>query len=116
MWTFAFWCRPFRDLQLIVKHLNDLSLSRNLRIIELMGLTRERVFEFVEKNAHEKSKFVKQTLLKNPVLLSVSAITFYCAALCELLADEDVMLHKLRTYTQITAYILQVGYALLYQV
>ena len=73
-----------------------------------MGLTRDRVFEFVEKNACEKKEFVTNTLKKNQILLSVSAITFYCAALCELLDDEDKILHELTTYTQITAYIMQV--------
>ena len=73
-----------------------------------MGLTRDRVFEFVEKNAREKKEFVKHTLMKNPILLSVCAITFYCAALCDLLVDGDVMVHTLTTYTQITAYILTV--------
>ena len=74
-----------------------------------MGLTRERVMEFVDKNAPEdRREFVKQTLVKNPILLSVSAITFYCAALCQLLGDEDAIPEKLVTYTQITAYIMQV--------
>ena len=83
-------------------------MSKKLMIVELMGLTHDRVFEFAEKNAGEKKVFVKHTLMKNPILMSVCAITFYCAALCKLLVDQDVTLPKLTTYTQITAYILKV--------
>ena len=77
-----------------------------------MGLTRERVMQFVERNVlKERVEFVKQTLEKNPILMSVSAITFYCAALCQVLGNvtEDTDDLKLSTYTQITAYIMQVN-------
>ena len=78
-------------------------------MVELLGLTRERVIEFVDKNAaEEKRQIIKQTLIKNPILLSVSAITFYCAALCQVLGDLDGVPVKLSTYTQITTYIMQV--------
>ena len=51
--------------------------QENLMMVELMGLTRERVMVFVDKNAVKgRSKFIKDTLIKNPILLSVSAITF----------------------------------------
>ena len=74
-----------------------------------MGLTRERVLEFVGKNVKpERVKIVKETLTNNPILLSVSAITFYCAALCQVLQDEVGITDTLTTYTQITAYILEV--------
>ena len=78
-------------------------------LVELMGLTRKRVLEFVEKNVpSERKEFVKQTLENNPTLLSVCAITFYCAALCELLLDTSDVPDTLNTYTKITAYIMQV--------
>ena len=81
-------------------------------LIELMGLTRERVMEFIEKNVPKPRRdFVRQTMLNNPVLLSVSSITFYCAALCELLVEDDVVPEKFTTYTQITAHIMQVRLA-----
>ena len=83
--------------------------QENLMMVELMGLTRERVMVFVDKNAVKgRSKFIKDTLIKNPILLSVSAITFYCAALCQVFGDLDGVPVKLSTYTQITAYIMQV--------
>ena len=78
-------------------------------IVELMGLTRERAMEFVDRNATEnKRDFVKQTLKKNPILLSVCAITFYCAALCQVLSGKSDEELNLNTYTQITAYIMKV--------
>ena len=83
--------------------------SQDSMFVELMGLTRERVMEFVDKNAPEERRdFVKETLVANPILLSVSSITFYCAALCQILGAVDVVAVKLKTYTQITAYIMQV--------
>ena len=92
-----------------MNHLHAEGHSQNLKLIELMGLTRDRVMKFVEKNTPEnKIEFVKQTLNNNPVLMSVSAITFYCAALCKVLIDEDTVPDKLTTYTRITAYIMQV--------
>ena len=76
-----------------------------------MGLTRERVLEFVGKNVKEKHvKMVKDTLTNNPILLSVSAITFYCSALCQVLQDEVGVSDNLHTYTQITAFIIEVIY------
>ena len=81
----------------------------NPRLIELMGLTRAGVDKFIEKNVEEKRKdFVRQTLSNNPILMSVSSITFYCAALCELLVDGQMGDFQLTTYTQITAYIVKV--------
>ena len=83
-------------------------------MVELMGLTRERVLEFVDKNTPDNRKdLVKQKLEHNPILMSVSAITFYCAALCYVLGVDDVTAPRLTTYTMITAYIMQVKYGLL---
>ena len=109
--THSIFCRPFADLIHIQQNLSD--PSQKVMLAELMGLTRERVMEFVERNAHEaRRKFIKETLNKNPILLSVSAITFYCAALCQVFGDLDGVPVKLSTYTQITAYIMQVRYIL----
>ena len=108
---FFFICviRPFADLRLIESVMKDPGCSQDSMFVELMGLTRERVMEFVDKNAPEERRdFVKQTLLANPILLSVSSITFYCAALCQVLGAVDGAAVNLKTYTQITAYIMQV--------
>ena len=101
--------RPFAGLRNIER-----LPGTHLSIVELVGLTRERVEDFVNKNVCEdRREFVQQTFKKNPILMSVSAITFYCAALCQVLQhmvdDEDHLLSKLTTYTQITAFIMQVS-------
>ena len=78
-------------------------------IVELMGLTRDSIDKFVERNVSlDRQVFVKQTLENNPILLSVSSITFYCAALCQLLEKHGQLPESFTTYTQITAYIMQV--------
>ena len=106
---FFYLIRPFADLGLIERVMKDAGCSQDMMFVELMGLTRERVMEFVDKNAPEERRdFVKQTLLENPILLSVSSITFYCAALCQIFGAVEGVAVKPKTYTQITAYIMQV--------
>ena len=74
-----------------------------------MGLTRELVMKFVERNvAAERVEYVKKTLRDNPILLSVSAITYYCGALCRVLEGTDLGTEDLGTYTQINAFIIEV--------
>ena len=91
--------RPFRDLKLI----------NTTKKLELMGLTQDRVIKFVKQNvSKDRIEEVRQALQNNPILMSVSSITFYCAALCKVLGRDDVTTKDLRTYTQITAYIMEV--------
>ena len=90
--------------------MKDPENQSNTMMVELMGLSQRRVKEFVDKNVpNDRKDFVKQTLEKNPILMSVSAITFYCAALCDVLS-KDSHVHKLTTYSRITAYIMQVEF------
>ena len=106
MYTFLIF-RPFGDLRLIGNFCKK--QQRTLRIVELMGLTKESVMEFVDKNVNsQRIHIVKQKLQSNPILMSVCAITFYCAALCQVLGEEGDLPLRLTTYTQITAYIMQV--------
>ena len=78
-------------------------------VVELMGLTAERVMEFINKNAAAPvRKYIKQTLQRHPILLSVCSITFYCAALCRMLEGERADAPRLITYTRITECIMQV--------
>ena len=78
-------------------------------MVEVMGLTRDRVMEFVDRNVRpDRVTMVKQTLTKSPILLSVCAITFYCAMLCQVLQDDIGTTDTLKTYTQITAFIILV--------
>ena len=81
--------------------------------MQLVGLTRERVHEFVYKNVQENRRdFVWQTLVKNPILMSISSITFYCAALCKILGDWKGKPVESTTYSQITAYIMKVNFGI----
>ena len=83
--------------------------TESIQTVELLGLTHDGVSAFVHANVDGRQrKYVEQTLEKNPILLSVCAITFYCAALCQVLVDKDIMVHKLTTYTRITLYIMKV--------
>ena len=85
-------------------------LREPLKVVELRGLTEEGILEYVYTNVKRgRRDFVKDTLIKNQTLLSVSFIPFYCAALCELLGQEDPSPVDLNTYTRITAFIFQVG-------
>ena len=101
--------RPFADLIAIEQTLHTEGKDDHLMLVELMGLTRDRVLDFVEKRVgKERQEVVKQAFLKNSILMSVSAITFFCAALCRIIGRENQDTPKLTTYTQITAYIIQV--------
>ena len=78
--------------------------------VEVVGLTRDGVLEFVERNVpDDKKDNVRRKLLSHPILMSVSAITFYCAALCQVLQHDIGVSAGLTTYTRITAYITNVG-------
>ena len=90
--------RPFSALQ---KLKNDLQ-------IDVFGLVPENIMHFVELNVNlRRQSVVKETLLRNPVLLSISSITFYCGALAKIFEeDENVDVSGLTTYTRITAFIL----------
>ena len=78
------------------------------RVIDVLGLTSEKVMVFVEKNVQaDRQGMVRDILSKEPVLLSVCSITFYCAAICKVLeVDCDINTEFLTTYSRITAYII----------
>ena len=90
--------RPFEDLKKLPCD----------RVIDVLGLTQEKIMEFIEKNVNtSRRRIVQDTLAGNPVLLSVCAITFYCAALCKVLeVNLDINGMLLNTYTRITAYLI----------
>ena len=62
---------------------------------------------FVEKNVQaDRQGMVRDILSKEPVLLSVCSITFYCAAICKVLeVDCDINTDFLTTYSRITTFI-----------
>ena len=89
--------------------MKDPGHSQDSMFVEVMGLTRERVMEFVKINAPKgKGDLVQRTLVANPILMSVSSIPFYCAALCQVLGAVIQVAVQPKTYTQIMAYIMQV--------
>ena len=90
--------RPFEDLKKLPCD----------RVIDVLGLTQEKIMEFIEKNVKRcRRDIVRDTLVRNPVLLSVCSITFYCAALCRVLeVNSNIKGISLNTYTRITAFLI----------
>ena len=96
--TCVFVSRPFDDLKRFLFN----------RVIDVNGLTHEKVMLFVEKNVSEDRKeIVKCILSEGTVLASVCSITFYCAAICKILqVDSTIKSKTLKTYSRITAYVI----------
>ena len=94
---------------LVSRPFDDLAMFSCERFVDVMGLTPENVMLFIEKNVtSEKQDIVKETLLKDPVLLSVCSITFYCASLCRVLqVNSDIKSSDLKTYSRITAFVIR---------
>ena len=90
--------RPFEDLKKLPCD----------RVVDVLGLTEERIMEFIDKNVKScRRDIVRDTLTENPVLLSVSFITFYCATLCRVLeVNSDIKGISFNTYTRIMAYLI----------
>ena len=93
---------------LVSRPFDDLARLSCDRFVDVLGLTPENVMLFIEKNVmSEKQDIVKETLLRDPVLLSVCSITFYCASLCRVLeVDSDIEVSDLKTYSRITAFVI----------
>ena len=93
---------------LISRPFDDLKKIPHDRVVDVLGLTKEKIAELIEKNVKlSRRNVVNETLLGNPVLLSVCSITFYCAALCRVLeVNSDIKGISLNTYTRITAFLI----------
>ena len=76
-------------------------------VVEILGLTQKQVKEYVEKKHPQKAQHIISVLNRNPMLMSVCGITFYCMTVSTVLSqgveilDEDV-----KTYTRLTAFII----------
>ena len=76
-------------------------------VLEIIGLTQQDVVKYVEQKHPQKPQYIMSVLQRNPMLMSVCGITFYCMAVSTLLSqgveilDEDV-----KTYTRLTAFII----------
>ena len=93
-------CRPFTGLD----HLKP------DRIFEVLGLSEDRLNEFITKNVpEEKRENVQAVFSLNPILKSVCSITFYASMLCKVLQEEaEAVELNLHTYSQVTAFIILV--------
>ena len=75
--------------------------------LEMLGLTQKQVKRFVEVKHTEKAGQIMSVLQRNPILLSVCGITFYCMAVSTLLSEGVQMVDvDIQTYTRLTAFIL----------
>ena len=90
--------RPFKGLK---------ELKHDVKI-DVHGLVPEKVMQFIELNIQPtRQTIVKETLHKNPVLMSVCSITFYCAKISRIIEeDERIDAEALTTYTRIMAFII----------
>ena len=75
--------------------------------IEILGLTQKQVKRFVEVKHSKKSHQIMTVLHRNPILMSVCGITFYCMAVSTLLNEGVQMIDAdIQTYTRLTCFIL----------
>ena len=89
--------RPFSGLS---------RLSTN-SVLEIIGLSRRQVREYVESRHPTKANEIISVLDRNPILMSVCGITFYCMAVSSLLCEGvDVLDEDVQTYTRLTAFIM----------
>ena len=73
---------------------------------EILGLTSTRVTEYVEHRHPNHVKNITSFLNKNPILLSVCSITFYCMLITRLLSEGVTILDEdIKTYTRLMSFI-----------
>ena len=78
-------------------------------LIEIVGLTNERVSQFIDSNVAEASRPKIKSILNNmPLLKSLCQITFYCMAFCQIFGEGTEDVETLDTYTRIMAYVILV--------
>ena len=74
---------------------------------EILGLTQKQVKEYVEKKHHKRAEYVMSIIHRNPLLMSVCGITFYCMAVSTLLSEGvEILDEEIKTYTRLTAFII----------
>ena len=75
--------------------------------LEILGLTKKQIKKFVRIKHPQKAGQIMSDLNRNPILMSVCGITFYCMAVSTLLSEGVEMLDEdVQTYTRLTAFIL----------
>ena len=76
-------------------------------VVEILGLTQQDVVKYVEQKHPQKAQYIMSVLHRNPMLMSVCGITFYCMAVSTLLSQGvEILDEEVKTYTRLTAFII----------
>ena len=76
-------------------------------VYEILGLTQKDVEKYVEQKHPQKAQYIMSVLNRNPMLMSVCGITFYCMAVSTLLSQGvEILEEDIKTYTRLTAFII----------
>ena len=76
-------------------------------VVEIIGLTQQDVVKYVEQKHPQKAQYIMSVLQRNPMLMSVCGITFYCMAVSTLLSQGvEILDEEVKTYTRLTAFII----------
>ena len=98
---------PGRTIIYMSRPFTGLSTLNTDTAFEILGLTQKQVKEYVEKRHHTRAEYVMSVLYRNPLLMSVCGITFYCMAVSTLLSEGVEMFdEEIKTYTRLTAFII----------
>ena len=98
---------PGRAVICTSKPFIGLSNLRTDTTLWIHGLTREHVHKFVRSKHPHTANQILSVLHRNPLLMSVCRIPFYCMAVSTLLSEGvQVMDEDVQTYTRLTAFIL----------
>lgn len=82
------------------------------KAVEVIGLTPKTIREMVDNQLSDQAEKLHSILDDNQILLSVSSITFFCMMLCNSFKADDKFedhTNRLKTYTRITAFLIQVS-------
>ena len=75
--------------------------------LEMLGLTQKQIQRFVEVKHTKKAGQIMSVSQRNPILMSVCVITFYCMAVSTLLSEGVQMVDAdIQTYTRLKSFIL----------
>ena len=76
-------------------------------VLEILGLAQKDVVKYVEQKHPKKAQHIMSVLKRNPMLMSVCGITFYCMAVSTLLSQGvEILDEEVKTYTRLTAFII----------
>lgn len=94
------------------RHFKGLKLLPPQKSMDIVGLEKSKIKEYIDTHVSPENKTrVQNAIFTNPIMLSVSTITFFCMMLCRALEDADGSIsidQDLHTYTRITSFIFKV--------